>query len=96
LKTTYKTKGICPSKIAIELEGDTIKEVEFAGGCNGNLKGISQLVKGMSVSETIVRLEGIRCGIRRSSCPDQLAWALREMVGICSSSLHEGAVSEAD
>ncbi len=77
---TYKTRGTCSSQIKIELNDDkTIKNVEFLGGCNGNLKGIGQLVSGMSIDEVIDRLEGITCGFKATSCPDQLAKALKEI-----------------
>ncbi len=77
---TYKTRGTCSSSIKIELEDDkTIKNVEFTGGCNGNLKGIGQLVAGMSIDEVIDRLEGITCGFKATSCPDQLAKALKKI-----------------
>ena len=73
----YKTKGTCSSEIEIELNGDIIESVKFYGGCNGNLQGISRLVKGMTAQQAIERLEGIRCGFMATSCPDQLAKALR-------------------
>jgi len=77
---TYKTRGTCSSQIQIELNDDkTIKNVEFLGGCNGNLKGIGRLVLGMSIDEVIDRLEGITCGFKATSCPDQLAKALKEI-----------------
>lgn len=77
---TYKTRGTCSSQIKIELSDDkTIKAVEFLGGCNGNLKGIGQLVIGMNIDEVIDRLEGITCGFKNTSCPDQLAKALKEI-----------------
>lgn len=77
---TYKTRGTCSSQIKIELNDDkTIKNVEFLGGCNGNLKGIGQLVSGMSIDEVIDRLDGITCGFKATSCPDQLAKALKEI-----------------
>ena len=75
---TYYPQGTCSVMIEIELDGDIIKDVVFTGGCNGNLKGISALVKGMKVDEAITRLEGIRCGFKSTSCPDQLSRALRE------------------
>lgn len=79
MKLTFKTQGTCSSHIEVEVEEGIIKEVFFWGGCNGNLQGISRLVKGMKVDEVISRLEGIRCGNRWSSCPDQLCKALREI-----------------
>ena len=78
-KLTYKTQGTCSSHIEIEVEDGVIKEVFYWGGCNGNLQGISRLVKGMKVDDVIAKLEGVRCGNRPTSCPDQLCKALREM-----------------
>ncbi|MCF0130117.1 MAG: TIGR03905 family TSCPD domain-containing protein [Pseudobutyrivibrio sp.] len=74
----YKTKGTCSQEIIIETEGDIVKEVSFVGGCNGNTQGISALVKGMKVDDVIERLSGITCGMKSTSCPDQLAKALLE------------------
>lgn len=74
---TYQTKGTCSRKIEIELDGDTIQQVTFTGGCNGNAKGIASLVSGMKVEDVIARCEGITCGMRPTSCPDQLSKALR-------------------
>lgn len=76
---TYKTKGTCSSHIELEIEDERIKDIAFWGGCNGNLQGISRLVKGMHVRDVISRLEGIRCGRRSTSCPDQLCKALHEI-----------------
>lgn len=75
---TYKTKGTCSQKIDFRLENGKIYDVVFTGGCNGNLKGIAALVEGMDAREAISKLEGIQCGFRSTSCPDQLAKALRE------------------
>lgn len=75
---SYKTKGTCSRQINIELDGDIIKSVEFIGGCNGNLKGIGSLVKGMKVDDCISRCKGTTCGMRPTSCPDQLAIALEQ------------------
>ncbi len=74
----YKTKGVCSQTIDFELDGDVIKSVVFTGGCNGNLQGIGRLVEGMNVDEAISRLSGINCGPRPTSCPDQLATALKD------------------
>lgn len=74
----YKTSGVCSQEIHFELDGDTIKSVEFIGGCSGNTQGIARLVKGMKVADAIARLEGIKCGFRPTSCPDQLARALKK------------------
>ena len=79
MKYTYKTQGTCSSHVELEVENNVVKEVSFWGGCNGNLQGISRLVAGMTVAEVISKLEGIRCGSRSTSCPDQLCRALHEM-----------------
>ena len=75
----YKTTGTCSSMIDVEVKDGRIESVTFTGGCNGNLQGISALVKGMMVDEAISRLKGIRCGFKNTSCPDQLARALESM-----------------
>lgn len=75
----YTTQGTCSTSIEVEVENDVVKEVRYTGGCNGNLKGISALVKGMKVEDVITRLEGIRCGNKATSCPDQLCKALRSL-----------------
>lgn len=74
----YKTKGTCSQRIFFEIEDGKVKNVEFVGGCNGNLKGISSLIDGMDAEEVIKKLEGICCGSKSTSCPDQLATALKE------------------
>lgn len=74
----YKTKGTCSQRILFEIEDGKVKNVQYIGGCNGNLKGIGALVEGMDVSEVITRLEGTTCGMKATSCPDQLAQALKE------------------
>lgn len=79
MKINYRTQGTCSSNIEVEVENDIITDVHFTGGCNGNLKGISSLVKGMKVDDVISRLEGIHCGSKSTSCPDQLCKALRAM-----------------
>ena len=76
----YKTKGTCSTMIDVELKDGVIDSVKFTGGCPGNLQGISALVKGMKPEEAISRLKGIRCGFKPTSCPDQLAHALEEMI----------------
>ena len=76
----YKTKGTCSTSIDVGLKDGVIDSVKFTGGCNGNLQGISALVKGMKPEEAISRLKGIRCGFKPTSCPDQLAHALEEMI----------------
>ena len=81
-KSTYPTTGTCSKLITVELDDDNrILSVEFLGGCNGNLQGISSLVRGMKAEDAISRLEGIRCGMKPTSCPDQLTRALRQLVG---------------
>ena len=70
---TYRTKGTCSQEIIFDVDGKTVKNIEFIGGCNGNLQGISALVKGMTAEEAIARLKGINCGGRGTSCPDQFA-----------------------
>ena len=74
----YYPQGTCSQLMEIELDGDTIKEVVVTGGCNGNLQGICKLIKGMNVDEAISKLEGIKCGFKETSCPDQLSIALRQ------------------
>ena len=74
----YKTKGTCSRQIFFEIEDGKVKNVSFIGGCNGNLKGIGSLVENMPVQDVIARLEGIHCGSKATSCPDQLACALKE------------------
>lgn len=77
----YKTKGTCSQKIFFDIEDGKLSNVQFLGGCNGNLQGISALVEGMDVNEVISRVEGIHCGMKPTSCPDQLAKALKEAIG---------------
>jgi uncharacterized protein (TIGR03905 family) len=76
----YKTQGTCSREIAFDLIDGKIKNVKFTGGCNGNLKGICSLVDGMDVKTAIDKLEGIQCGTKGTSCPDQLAQALKQAV----------------
>ena len=73
---SYKTSGVCSSVINLEIENNIIKNLEFVGGCSGNLSGIGSLVKGMNVDDVIVKLQGIDCRNRGTSCPDQLSKAL--------------------
>ena len=75
---TYYTKGVCSSRMEVGLDGDKIKAVRIAGGCNGNLQGIIRLVEGMDAKEAIGRLRGIHCGPKATSCPDQLSIALEQ------------------
>jgi len=74
----YKTSGTCSRAILFEIEDNKVKNVQYIGGCNGNLKGIGALVEGMDIDEVIIRLEGTTCGPKDTSCPDQLARALKE------------------
>ena len=74
----YMTKGTCSQVISLDIDGDVVTNVKFLGGCNGNLKAIPVLVDGMTVDEIESRLKGITCGHRPTSCPDQLAKAVRE------------------
>lgn len=77
----YKTSGTCSRIIDFEIENGTVKNVRFHGGCDGNLKGISSIVEGMNAEDVIAKLEGIRCGFKSTSCPDQLAKALKKAIG---------------
>lgn len=79
-KIVYTPKGVCSRQMEIELDGDKIASVKIVGGCSGNTQGVSRLLVGMTVSEAISRLEGIRCGFKPTSCPDQLACALKAHV----------------
>ena len=78
MEFTYRPRGVCSQLMEIEVEGDKIKHVKVTGGCSGNLQGISRLVEGMEIKEAISRMEGIRCGFKPTSCPDQLAQALKQ------------------
>ena len=73
----YRPKGTCSTEMRFELEGDTIKSLQVKNGCNGNLKGIAALVQGADINDVITRLEGIRCGFKQTSCPDQIAQGLK-------------------
>ena len=73
----YKTKGTCSQMICFDVEDNKVYNVQFMGGCNGNLKGIGKLVEGMDIDEVIARVEGVTCGMKATSCPDQLAQALK-------------------
>ncbi len=74
----YKTKGVCARSINYSVEEGKVKNVKFNGGCNGNGKGVAALIDGMDVDEAISRIKGITCGMKKTSCPDQLATALEE------------------
>lgn len=78
MQHTYKTNGTCSREIVFEINEGKVHNLYFIGGCNGNLQGIGKLVEGMNVEEVIARVEGISCGGRPTSCPDQLAQALKE------------------
>ena len=80
----YKTKGVCSTEIIFDIDEETkiVKDLKVINGCNGNLKGISALVKGMKIEDIISKLEGITCGYRNTSCPDQIAMALKEYLNI--------------
>lgn len=80
MKYEYTPVGVCSRKIYLEVNDGKVKNIEFVGGCNGNLKGIAELVKGMDVEDVIERLEGITCGAKPTSCPAQLAEALKEIL----------------
>ena len=74
----YKTRGVCSREVSFDIENNIIKNVVFTGGCNGNTQGVSRLIEGMNIDEAISRIDGIDCGGRGTSCPDQLARALKE------------------
>ena len=76
----YRTKGVCARNITFDIVDGKVTDVRFEGGCNGNTKGISSLIEGMPVEEAIRRMEGIKCGFKSTSCPDQLAKALKEVL----------------
>ena len=78
MKYSYRTKGTCARTITFDLENGIVSNVQFEGGCNGNLKGIAALTEGKNAEEIIETLAGIRCGFKSTSCPDQLATALKE------------------
>ena len=77
---TYRPQGVCSQLMEVEVEDGKVRRVEVVGGCNGNLQGISRLVAGMDVEDAISRMEGIRCGYKPTSCPDQLAKALKACI----------------
>ena len=79
MKYTYRPKGVCSQLMEFDVEDGAIQSLEVTGGCSGNLQGIARLVEGMPVEEAIRRLEGIRCGFKPTSCPDQFARALKAM-----------------
>ena len=77
MKISYRPRGVCSRLMEIEIEDDKIRDVKVTGGCDGNLKGISRLLVGMDVDHAIECMEGVKCGLKRTSCPDQLAQALK-------------------
>ena len=78
MKFKYKTQGTCSNSILFEIDDNKVHNVQFIGGCSGNTQGVSRLIEGMDVNEAISRIEGIHCGPRPTSCPDQLACALKK------------------
>ena len=80
MEYTRKNKGVCSASTKVVIEDGIVKDVEMLGGCNGNIKGLIALVKGMKAEEAIERLSGIRCGFKSTSCPDQLALAIKEAI----------------
>lgn len=80
MKTIYQTNGTCCKQIELEVDDGVVKSVRFLGGCHGNLQGIVRLVEGMRAEDVISRLGGIRCGMKPTSCPDQLTLALRQAI----------------
>ena len=81
LDMDYRPQGVCSRQIHFDIIDNKVRNVSFVGGCNGNLQGISRLIEGMDVDEAISRIDGIRCGFKSTSCPDQLAQALKQAVG---------------
>ncbi|MCI5627535.1 MAG: TIGR03905 family TSCPD domain-containing protein [Porphyromonadaceae bacterium] len=80
MKYQYSTQGTCSYQIDLDVEDGVIKDIQFYGGCDGNLQGICSLVRGMKVEDVLPKIEGIRCGMKTTSCPDQLARALRQVM----------------
>ena len=74
----YRPRGVCSQEISFDIEDNKVRNVSFLGGCSGNLQGIGRLIEGMDVNEAISRIEGTHCGFKATSCPDQLAQALKE------------------
>ncbi len=79
MKYTYRPRGVCSQQMEIDIDDGKVMGLKVLGGCSGNLQGIAKLVEGMDVDDVIARLEGIHCGFKSTSCPDQLAKALREI-----------------
>ena len=80
MKYQYSTQGTCSYQIDLDVEDGVIKDIQFYGGCDSNLQGICSLVRGMKVEDVLPKIEGIRCGMKTTSCPDQLARALRQVM----------------
>ena len=80
MQYTYQPKGVCARKISFEIEDGIVKNIRFTGGCSGNTQGVSALAEGMTTEEIFERLSGIRCGFKGTSCPDQLAKAVKEAI----------------
>lgn len=80
MKYQYSTQGTCSYQIDLDVEDGVIKDIQFYGGCDGNLQGICSLVRGMKEEDVLPKIEGIRCGMKTTSCPDQLARALRQVM----------------
>lgn len=78
----YRPEGVCSTEMIFEIEDGVVKSLKVINGCDGNLKGISELVKGMKIDDVIAKLKGIRCGFKPTSCPDQIARALEEFKGV--------------
>lgn len=76
----FRPQGVCSTTIDVEVDNGIISNVQFTGGCSGNLQGIARLVEGMDAEEAIIKLKGIKCGYKNTSCPDQLACALESML----------------
>lgn len=78
MKYTYNTKGVCATQIEMELNGETIEKIEILRGCDGNLQGITKLIEGQNAREVAKKLQGVKCGSKSTSCPDQISKALTE------------------
>ncbi len=80
MKYVYRPSGVCSTEMIFDIEDGVVKDLEVIGGCNGNLKGISSLIKDMKVEDVITKLSGIKCGFKNTSCPDQISKALKEYI----------------
>lgn len=81
---SYRTRGVCAGRIDVAIDGNVIEDVKFYGGCGGNTQGVASLVRGMTAEEAITRLRGIRCGMKPTSCPDQLATAIEACMALAA------------